>query len=111
MGTTFEEIVYNTKKNVVVRFFAPWCGKSSDFQPIYEEVAKSFLMDSSIMFTDFDMTKNEVDGFEYREFPVILFFKKGKEYVMYQGELEKEPFQRFIEDNLLSYESELSIVC
>lgn len=40
------------------------------------------------MFTDVDLTKNEVRGFEYRDFPVILFFKKGKEYVMYQGELE-----------------------
>ena len=30
---------------------------------------------------------------------------------MYQGELEKEPFQQFIEENLMSYESELSLVC
>lgn len=115
VGSSFDRIVYDTKKNVVVRFYAPWDGKSADFEASYVEVATEFISDSSILFADFDQTKNEVNGFEFDHFPVIILFKaggNGREHVQYEGPLEKEALKQFVQTNAVHFEeSELYPVC
>lgn len=114
VGSSFDRIVYDTKKNVVVRFYAPWDGKSADFEASYVEVATEFISDSSILFADFDQT-NEVNGFEFDHFPVIILFKaggNGREHVQYEGPLEKEALKQFVQTNAVHFEeSELYPVC
>lgn len=115
VGSSFERIVYDVKKNVLVRFYAPWDGKSADFEASYVEVATEFMFDSSVLFADFDQTKNEVDGFEFDHFPVFVLFKaggNGREHVKYEGPLEKEALKQFVQTNMVRFEeSELCLVC
>ena len=115
VGSSFDRIVYDTKRNVVVRFYAPWDGKSADFEASYVEVATEFISDSSILFADFDQTKNEANGFEFDHFPVIILFKaggNGREHVQYEGPLEKEALKQFVQTNAVHFEeSELYPVC
>ena len=36
VGKTFEEIVMNEKKDVLIEFYAPWCGHCKKLEPIYK---------------------------------------------------------------------------
>lgn len=115
MGTTFEQFVFDPTKDVVVRFYASWCGKSKDFEPIYEEVAMQYIRDKSILFTDFEATKNEVEGYNITDFPTVILFKaggNGRSTVVYSGSFETDDFKHFIEINHLSSDNEeLYSVC
>ena len=102
VGTTFENVVFDPTKDVVVKFYASWCGKSKDFEPIYEEVAMQYMRDRSILFTEFESTKNEVAGITVNEFPTVIMYKaggNGRSAIYYTGNRESDDFKTFIQEN------------
>jgi len=42
VGKSFERVVMDPTKDVLVEFYAPWCGHCKKLMPIYDEVAKKF---------------------------------------------------------------------
>ena len=38
VNSNFNETVYDTEKNVLVEFYAPWCGHCKQLAPIYDQV-------------------------------------------------------------------------
>ena len=94
---------YDRKKDVVVKLFAEWCGRSKDLEPVFEEAAKHFIRDPSIRFIAVDVTKNEMEGINGKEFPQVLLFKSGgdgKQRVDYKGNFEDvDELIRFVNEN------------
>ena len=102
MGTSFEKMVNAATKDMVVRFFAAFDGNSKDLEPVFEEVAASYLTDSSIAFAEMDVTKNEVEGVSSFDFPRVILYRvggHGKDSVEYKGEFEPEALKAFVEEN------------
>lgn len=107
VGKSFDEIVYNPKKNVFVKFYAPWCGHCKALAPIYEELAQAYADDKDVIIAEMDATANEVADINIRGFPTLKFFKAGgdgKSVVDYEGDRTLEAFKEFIEKNRIVVE-------
>ena len=40
VGETFDEIVNDPTKDVLIEFYAPWCGHCKNLEPIYRELGE-----------------------------------------------------------------------
>jgi len=58
VGKQFEEIVFDNTKDVLVEFYAPWCGHCKKLAPIYDELGKAFESEQGIVIAKIDATAN-----------------------------------------------------
>ncbi|GAU12301.1 hypothetical protein TSUD_252510 [Trifolium subterraneum] len=54
---TFNEVVLHETKNVLVKFYAPWCGLCKSLAPIYEKVAATFKSEDEVVIVNLDADK------------------------------------------------------
>ncbi len=98
VGSTFDDIVKNPKKDVLLEVYAPWCGHCKSLAPIYAKLAKRFKDIDSVVIAKMDGTENEVPGLEVQGYPTLLFFpaEKNAEGVKYEGARELKDLTKFI---------------
>jgi protein disulfide-isomerase-like protein len=60
VGLNFEEIVKNSDKDVLVEFYAPWCGHCKALAPKYDELALRVNRNKNLVIAKIDSTKNEI---------------------------------------------------
>eukprot|EP00743_Colponemidia_sp_Colp-15_P001758 GILK01001919.1.p1 GENE.GILK01001919.1~~GILK01001919.1.p1 ORF type:complete len:556 (+),score=125.00 GILK01001919.1:28-1668(+) len=79
VGKSFEKEVLKSGKDVLIEFYAPWCGHCKKLEPIYDQLAKTLEDVDSVVIAKIDGTANEVPfpGFETSGFPTILFVKSS----------------------------------
>jgi len=101
VAETLDDIVFKSGKNVLIEFYAPWCGHCQKLAPILDEVALSFQSDSSVIIAKLDATANDIpiDTFDVKGFPTIYFRSASGNVVVYEGDRTKEDFISFIEKN------------
>ncbi|KZV19042.1 protein disulfide-isomerase [Dorcoceras hygrometricum] len=98
---SLEDMVFNSGKNVLLEFYAPWCGHCQKLAPILEEVAISFEKDPDILIAKLDATANDVpkDTFDIRGFPTMYFRSATGNLLQYDGDRTKEDITEFIQKN------------
>lgn len=99
VGKNFDEIVNDADKDVLIEFYAPWCGHCKKLTPIYEELAEKLKGESEITIAKMDATANDVPSqFNVRGFPTIYFAPKGdkKNPKVYNGGREVADFISYL---------------
>ncbi|XP_057770179.1 protein disulfide-isomerase-like [Salvia miltiorrhiza] len=98
---SIQDVVFNSGKNVLLEFYAPWCGHCKSLAPILDEVAVSFEKDPDVLIAKFDATANDVpsDTFEVQGFPTLYFRSASGNLSQYDGDRTKEDIINFINNN------------
>ncbi|XP_048420282.1 protein disulfide-isomerase-like [Pyrus x bretschneideri] len=88
-----------SEKNVLLEFYAPWCGHCKKLAPILDEVAASYEKDSDVVIAKFDATANDVPSdFDVKYYPTLYFKTASGKVLSYDDEdRTKEAIIAFIE--------------
>jgi len=104
VGKNFEQIVMDPSKDVLVKFYAPWCGHCKSLAPIFEDLGKNTADIEDLVIAKFDATVNEVDGVEIQGYPTLKFYPKdNKNGVNYEGGRELKDFEKYFAENSSAY--------
>lgn len=93
----FDDIVFSGK-DVMIEFYAPWCGHCKSLAPTYSKVAAAFKDNDKVEIAKMDATANDVPSskFNVKGFPTIYFVKGGETAILYDGARTEEGFKEFI---------------
>lgn len=104
VANNFEEVVINNEKDVLVEFYAPWCGHCKSLAPKYEELAKLYFDNpeyaDKVIVAKVDATNNDVPV-DIQGFPTIKLYPSGAKDspVDYAGTRTVEDLANFIKAN------------
>merc|ERR1711939_412812 len=100
----YKDIVMDDKKDVLVEFYAPWCGHCKALAPSYEKLAKLYTdnkdFKGKVTIAKVDATANDVPD-DISGFPTIKLFPAGAKDspVEYSGSRTIEDLANFVRDN------------
>ncbi|KAG4072646.1 hypothetical protein HA402_004735 [Bradysia odoriphaga] len=107
VSTNFDEVVFNKDKDVLVEFYAPWCGHCKQLAPIFDQLGEKYRDSETVVIAKIDSTANELEHTKITSFPTLKYYKKGdNEVVDYNGERTLEGFVKFIESGGQQVEEE-----
>jgi len=101
VAKNFQSLVIDNDKDVLVEFYAPWCGHCKKLTPIYDELASSLSSIPTISIVKIDATANDVDAkYNVRGFPTLKLFAAGKKQtpIDYEGDRSLVDLTRFLKE-------------
>jgi len=100
VGKTFESIVLDESKDVLLEFYAPWCGHCKTLEPKYNKVGEFFKGVKTLVVAKLDATTNDTPV-QIEGFPTIYYFPKGKkqEPIQYDGPRTEKGIIEFLKKN------------
>jgi len=100
VAKNFDELVTKSEKDVLIEFYAPWCGHCKKLTPIFEELGEK-LAEESVEIVKMDATANDVPPeFDVKGFPTLFWIPKGtNKPVSYSGGRELDDFVKYIAEN------------
>mmetsp|Transcript_6984 Transcript_6984/g.8800 ORF Transcript_6984/g.8800 Transcript_6984/m.8800 type:complete len:468 (-) Transcript_6984:786-2189(-) len=100
VGKDFDEVVNTPGADVLVEFYAPWCGHCKKLEPEYNSLGEHYKDNDKIIIAKMDATANEVSSVQVSGFPTLKFFPADTEEIVdYEGERDKDGMIKFIEEN------------
>uniref|UniRef100_A0AC35FXX6 Protein disulfide-isomerase n=1 Tax=Panagrolaimus sp. PS1159 TaxID=55785 RepID=A0AC35FXX6_9BILA len=103
VAANFDKIVNDESKDVLIEFYAPWCGHCKQFEPKYAQLAAKLKSEQpNLILAKFDATANDApQNFNVEGFPTIFFAPSGKKStpVKYSGNRDLDHLTEFMKKN------------
>eukprot|EP00168_Porphyra_purpurea_P019985 TRINITY_DN81_c0_g1_i2.p1 TRINITY_DN81_c0_g1~~TRINITY_DN81_c0_g1_i2.p1 ORF type:complete len:523 (+),score=204.04 TRINITY_DN81_c0_g1_i2:185-1753(+) len=102
VGDTWESVVEDTEKDVLIMTHAEWCGHCKAAMPKLEAAAKALSGVSTVVIARMDGTENDApEAYKAKGFPTIHFFSAGKEQkgMEYDGGRTAREFVAYLKEH------------
>jgi len=99
VAKNFDQVVNDPTKDVLIEFYAPWCGHCKSLAPKYEDLAKKLENEDGIVIAKMDATANDVPSqYSVQGFPTIFFAPKNNKQNprKYEGGREVDDFIKYL---------------
>ncbi|XP_028779501.1 protein disulfide-isomerase like 2-1-like [Neltuma alba] len=97
----FDQVVLDETKDVLVEFYAPWCGHCKALASTYEKVATAFKPEEDVVIAniDADQHKDIAEKYGVSGYPTLKFFpRNNKAGEDYDGGRDLDDFVTFINE-------------
>src|SRR3989344_4143805 len=83
--------------NVLVDFYADWCGPCKILSPLIEKVSKDY---DTVTFAKVDVDSNQElsQRFQIMSIPTVIFFKNGKQVERFSGAIPEDDLREKIDE-------------
>lgn len=100
VGKAFKTDILDNDNDILLKFYAPWCGHCKKLEPIYKSLAESLAVNQKLKFYEVDGTKNDIEGHQINGFPTLKFFpgKDKANPITYSGERNEEEIANFLKE-------------
>jgi protein disulfide-isomerase A1 len=103
VAKNYKEIILDDTKDVLIEFYAPWCGHCKALAPKYDELGTLYAQSEfkdKVVIAKVDATANDVPD-EIKGFPTIKLYPAGAkdEPVTYSGNRSIEDLIKFIAEH------------
>jgi protein disulfide isomerase len=102
VGSTFRETAMDPTKDVLIEFYAPWCGHCKKLEPVYRDLAKKLESVQTLVIAKMDVTENDAAGLDIQGFPTIKFWRGDKkdDPLDYDGDRDVDSFVQWLEEKV-----------
>ncbi|KAG8181822.1 hypothetical protein JTE90_001476 [Oedothorax gibbosus] len=110
VGKTFEDLVLKNKRDVLIEFYAPWCGHCKKLEPVYKKLGKAFADNDKIAIAKIDATANDYPSeFKVNGFPTILYVPASDKSNIktFNGERSLKELTKYVNEQLSNPKDEL----
>lgn len=74
----FEELVIRCSKNVILDFYAEWCGPCKNFLPVLDEISEEFKEEIVVGKVNVDIAKDIAAKYRIITIPNLIFLSNGE---------------------------------
>ncbi|XP_041823260.1 protein disulfide-isomerase A3-like [Melanotaenia boesemani] len=99
VAESFDDIVNDPDKDVLIQFYSPSCPHCKKLEPVYRELADTLYSDPNIVIAKMNSIDNDIPlGYDVQGYPTIYFAPVGKKVdpIRYQGARELKDFLKFL---------------
>ncbi|GAA4763221.1 MULTISPECIES: thioredoxin [Flavobacterium] len=94
---TFEEVVLQSSKPVLVDFWAAWCGPCRMVGPIIDEISTEYDGKAVVGKVDVDANQEFAAKYGVRNIPTVLIFQNGEVVGRQVGVAPKDTYTKAID--------------
>ena len=109
VGKSFEKVVLDPHKDVLIELYAPWCGHCKQLEPIYKELAKRLKSEKNVIIAKMDATANDSPAnYLASGYPTIYFAPSNRkdDPMLFEGNLTLEELMAFVKKHGMAFQKD-----